>query len=267
MQVLVDEVKLAVHSRGTGESVILLHGFPLTHAIWDAQCAALATNFRVVTMDLRGSGGSGAPPGPYLVESLASDVAGVLDALGIECANLIGHSLGGYVALAFARMFTERVVRLALVCSRLAADTPAQAAARRQLATQLECEGSVEPVVDAYLSRLFAPARFDADRRLVDDVAGLIRSNSSRGLAALLHAMAQRPSSEDIAADLAMPALVLAGEDDLVVSIEESRAIAAAFPAGRVQVCSNSGHLPMLEAPQATSAALAAFLALPVGAK
>ena len=100
---------------------------------------------RVVRPNLRGTVKSERVDGPYLMERLAADVAAVLDALGIERAAVAGHSLGGYVAMAFARMFAERVSRIALICSRLAADTPEQAAARRDLADRVERENSVQP--------------------------------------------------------------------------------------------------------------------------
>ncbi len=123
MQVFADDgARIDVRVDGTQRRarVVLIHGFPLTREIWDAQADALAQRYRVVRPDLRGTGKSSAPEGPYLMERLAADVAALLDALGIERVAIAGHSMGGYVALAFARMFTERVSRLALVCSRLA---------------------------------------------------------------------------------------------------------------------------------------------------
>ena len=125
MQVLTDDgarIAACVDGRERTRAVLLVHGFPFAHAIWDAQNNALAAIARVIRLDLRGAGMSSVPEGPYLMERLAADIAVLLDALGIERAALVGHSMGGYVALAFSRMFTERVERLALVSSRLAAD-------------------------------------------------------------------------------------------------------------------------------------------------
>ena len=138
-----------------------------SRALWPAH--------RVVAPDLRGMGRSDVTAGPYLMESLAGDVAAVLDAIGIERATVVGHSLGGYVAMAFARMYAERVERLALVCSRLAPDAPEQAEARLLLADAAERESSAEPVVMAYVPRLLSEKTKRERPSLIADVEVIAR--------------------------------------------------------------------------------------------
>ena len=262
MQVFADDgacIDVRIDGRKRESAVVLIHGFPLTREIWEVQSDALARTSCVLRPDLRGAGESSAPEGPYLMERLAADIAAVLDALGIERAALVGHSMGGYVALAFARMFTERVARLALVTSRLRADTSREAAARRDMADRTEREGSIEPVIEAYLPRLFAPRTYRSARR----GRARIRNRPAQrcaGMAATLRGVALRASSEDIAADLDVPMLLLAGARDCVVEPQEARAIIAKFPRGRLVVCEESGHLPMLEEPQRVTQALESWL-------
>jgi len=263
MQVFADDgacIDVCVDGRKRARAVVLVHGFPLTRAIWEAQIERLARNSYVLRPDLRGAGKSAVPDGPYLMERLAADVAALLDALAVERVAIVGHSMGGYVALAFARMFTERVSRLALVASRLRADTPKEAAARWALADRVEREGSVEPVVEAYLPRLLAPSTF-AQR---PDIAGrayeIARTNSPAGVAAALRGMALRSPSEDIAEDLEVPILLVAGGNDRVVGIEEARSIVGTFPRGHLVVCDESGHLPMMEEPERATEALERWL-------
>lgn len=260
MRVIVDDAEIDVVSEGSGDAVVLLHGFPLTREIWNAQASHLAKTHRVIRPDLRGMGRSNAPYGPYLMETLAGDVAAVLDALSIDRAAIVGHSLGGYVALAFARMYTERLTRLALVCSRLRADDPNAAIARNELADRMEEEDALEPAIEAYVPVLFAPETFAADRPLVDGAAAVARENSVRGSAGILRGMAQRAASDDMAGDLDVPVLVVAGRLDQVVSLKEAEEIAEAFPQGRLEVMERSGHLPMLEEPERLGEVLAAFL-------
>src|ERR1700681_3415798 len=125
-------------SGGAGVPVVLLHGFPLDRTVWNEQLAALAAaGARVTRGDPRGCGESEPSDGPALMEALAGDVAGVLDALQVERAALVGHSIGGYVALAFFRMYEERVAGLALVASHVAEDASRNAnadPAQRELA-------------------------------------------------------------------------------------------------------------------------------------
>ena len=163
-------------------------------------------------------------------------------------------------------MYSERVTHLGLVCSRLRADAPETASARLELADRIERESSIEPVIDAYLQRLFAPETFARDADLVERVREIARGIDPRGAAAMLRGMAARVASDDIAGDLEMPMLMVAGGRDAVISMEEARGIARAFPDGRLIACERSGHLPMLEEPMAVTAALEDFLSGRLGA-
>ncbi|MGC8486245.1 MAG: alpha/beta fold hydrolase [Candidatus Baltobacteraceae bacterium] len=258
MHVVVDENDLFADVRGDGDAVVLLHGFPLTHRIWDTAANALAGEYRIVAPDLRGMGASKGTAGPYLMEQLAGDLAAMLDALGIERATIVGHSLGGYVALAFARMYDARVARLALVTSRLIADTPEIAAARRALAARIEAQGAIEFALDELLPRLFAPGSRAA---LLETARWIARENNPTGLAAVLRGMALRDDARDIAGELTMPVSIVAGAHDPGISLDEARAIASCFPASELVVLERTAHLPMLEDPAGLERALRNLLA------
>ena len=266
MQVFADDgarIDVRVDGRQRKTAVVLIHGFPMTRAIWEAQSDALARDAYVLLPDLRGAGSSHASDGPYLMERLAADIAIVLDAAGVERAALVGHSMGGYVALAFARMFTERVTKLALVASRLRADTDAEADARRTLADRVEREQSIEAVIDAYIPRLLSDTTSARHPEIVERARTIARANAPAGTAGTLRGLALRVSSEDIAGDLDLPVLIVAGGRDRVVEPAEARSVAAQFPRAGLTVCSQSGHLPMLEEPRCVTEALEGWLAEP----
>ena len=259
MQLTLDGARFDVLDEGTGPAVVLLHGFPLAKETWDAQAEALRPHARIVRYDHRGLGSTGVTPGPYLMEALAGDLAGILDALEIERAILIGHSLGGYVAFAFYRMFAERCSALGLVCTRAAADEPAVAAAREELAQRTEREG-IAPVSAAFVPRLFAP-RFYADAPgVVERVRAIVERTDPRGAAAMLRGMAARVASDDLLDEISVPVSVIAGDEDAVVPLAEARAIAAVPERGAFEALSG-GHFPLVENPDALAAALLRLIA------
>jgi 3-oxoadipate enol-lactonase len=263
MQVFTEDgtrIDARVNGRQHVNAVVLIHGFPFSASIWDAQADALAHDACVVCPDLRGAGKSGESEGPYLMETLAADVALLLDALGIERASIAGHSMGGYVALAFARMFTERVVRLALVPSRLRADTPKEARARWDLADRVEREKSMAPLIDSMLPRLFAPTTPSERPGVVERAYEIVARNAPGGAAAALRGMALRSSAEDIAEDLDVPMVMIAGAQDATLTQAEATDVVGRFPRGRLVLCTKSGHLPMMEEPELVSAALREWL-------
>lgn len=259
MRVAADDATIDVLTEGSGDPIVLIHGFPMTREVWDAQAAQLAPHMRVIRPDLRGMGRSSVPDGPYLMETLAGDIAAVLDALAIDRVAIVGHSLGGYVAMAFCRMYTERVTRLALVCSRLAGDSPQAARAREDLADRAERDDSIDAVLDSYVPRLFAPSLLVNRSPLIDRARAIARQNSVRGVAAMLRGMAQRVDSYDIAQELRMPVLIAAGAADQVVGLAEAEQMRRAFPRADLQVLGRSGHLPILEEPEALGDLLLTF--------
>ena len=263
MRIAVDDGELDVLDEGRGPAVVMLHGFPLSKEAWDAQAAALRTTYRVIRPDLRGFGASSVPPGPYLMEQFASDVAGVLDALGIERAAIVGHSMGTYIAFAFARLFTERTAALALVCGRADADDPAGAAARYSLADTIERDG-MQPLIDAYVPRYFAARQYEGDAPLVARATAVIRATDPAGAAAAARGMAQRVAADDLFDDLAVPTLVVAGRDDAIMSLPHNQWIAQTIPGAQIDVL-DCGHFPLWECPDALNAVLASFLKRAMG--
>ena len=255
-------------SGGSGTPLVLLHGFPLDRTVWDQQLPALAAR-RVIRVDLRGCGESEPSDGPALMESLAADVAGVLDALQVERTALAGHSIGGYVALAFFRMFAERVAGLALVASHVAEDAganpnaaPAQrelAAARDAQARRLEAEGSMEAAIDSYLPRYFAPHVYRDRPDLVERARGMMARQDPRGCAQLVRGMQQRLDSHDLLEDIDVPALVIAGGADSYLDAATLREIASAIRGASFVLLEDVGHFPQWEAPERTADALASF--------
>jgi pimeloyl-ACP methyl ester carboxylesterase len=162
--------------------------------------------------------------------------------------------------MAFCRMYTERVTQLALVCSRLAADSPDVARGRDELADRAEREGSIDVIVDSYIPRLFARSSLENRLPIVDRARTIARTNSVKGAAGMLRGMAQRVDANDIAEELRMPVLVVAGAADQVVSLSEAERMRRAFPKAELRVMGRSGHLPMLEEPGELGEALVRFL-------
>ncbi|HEU5115592.1 MAG TPA: alpha/beta fold hydrolase [Isosphaeraceae bacterium] len=246
---------------GPGPVVVLLHGFPMDHRIWNPQRASVGATYRLIAPDLRGHGASAAPEGVYSMEEMAGDVHELLDALGIhEPIVLGGHSMGGYVAQAFAARYPDRLRGLVLINTRAGADSEEAARKREETASQVEASEDVEPVVESMLPRLLSPSILKQKPKLVHQVRSMMVRTPARAVAGALRGMARRLDRLDLLRTLKTPALVLAGENDAIVPLDEARAMANALPLGQLEVIPDCGHLAPLENPDATNNALLAFL-------
>ena len=191
--VTVRDARLAVHTRGAGIPCVLLHGFPLDHAMWREQ-EPLAEHLRLIVPDLRGFGGSAATVLVSIV-SIADDVPALLDALHVGGPAVIcGLSMGGYVAQHVAVRHPDRVAALVLVDTKLEADTPEARAARVDLSAKVGRLGQAI-VAEAMVPRLLAPAAAGTPGRgaLEDLLRGAIHRQTVAGIQAALAARLSSP--------------------------------------------------------------------------
>lgn len=249
-------IALAHDDLGEGAPWVLLHGFPLTRRLWDAQ-RPLAARARLVLPDLRGFGASPAAA-PATMDTMAEDVLALADDLGLGRFGLLGLSMGGYVALALHRRAPGRVAALALVDTQAGADTEEGRARREELARRIEAEGAAVLVRD-FLPKLLGPrGRDDAD--LVARARALVLASGAPGLAAAMRGMAAREDLRPHLADIRCPTLVVVGEHDEVTPPAKARELAAGIAGARFVTLPGAGHLSNLEAPAAFNETLGAFV-------
>lgn len=254
------QIELQVLSRGRGMPVLLVHGFPLDHSMWDAQIAHLSQRWQIIAPDLRGFGGSQVTSGTVTMEQMADDLAALADTLGIdEPIVLCGLSMGGYVALEFWRKYAARLRGLVLCDTRAAADTPEAAAGRLETAERVLREGA-EPLADAMLPRLFAPATLKNHPNLYALERQKILAAHPEGVAAALGSMATRRDFRDELANISLPALVIVGEHDSISTVDEMRSIAKAIAAAEFVIIPGSGHMTPVENPDGFNEAIEQFL-------
>lgn len=251
-KVKVNGIELAYTRQGKGNPLVLLHGFPVDHHIWDEIIPLLENKCDLIIPDLRGFGGSTTVNAPYTMDDFASDIAGLLDQLGIKNAALAGHSMGGYVALAFARLFPDRVAGLGLVASQTLADPPERKEGRYKTAADV-AEKGIGVVVDAMTTK------FTADPRLQAFARQNMEKQGPAAYIGALKAMAERLDSTPLLADMDYPVVVVHGDADMLIPVERGREVKDAVAHAQYVELKDTGHLPMLEAKEETARALTAL--------
>ncbi|MBE3576077.1 MAG: alpha/beta fold hydrolase [Limnochordales bacterium] len=228
--------------------------------MWQPQLEAFsARGWTAYAPDLRGFGRTRPLPAAgeaVTPEMMAQDVVALLDHYRLPRAVLVGLSMGGYVAMAMARAFPERIAGLVLADTRASADAPETRANRERTAT-LALEKGARAVAETMLGGLLRPG---AGQDEAEVVLSLASQNEPAGVAAASRGMALRPDSTDILARLDCPALVLVGAEDVITPVAVAESIASVLPRGQLVVIPQAGHLANLENPAGFNAALLSFL-------
>ncbi len=256
----IDGIELALVDRGSGPVVVMIHGFPLDHSMWNAQIDALSAEYRVIVPDLRGFGRSGVTDATVTMERLADDLAGLLDAVAPEeRVTLCGLSMGGYVAFQFWRKYAARLKALVLCDTRAKNDTPEMAAARLEMADHVLREGPA-PLIEMMMPKLFAERTVNEHPEVVDALRQVMTSTDRRGIAAAGRGMAQREDMTESLGEIACPVQVIVGQLDAISPAEEMRSIAEAIGQAEFVEIAGSGHMSPMEKPAEFNAALLEFL-------
>jgi pimeloyl-ACP methyl ester carboxylesterase len=244
---------------GSGPAVVLIHGITSSADTWAAAMTGLAREHTVIAPDLLGHGASAKPRGDYSLGAYASGVRDLLAALGHDRVTVVGHSLGGGVAMQFAYQFPERTQRLVLVSSgglgrEVNLLLRAAALPGAELVLPFLVPGWLDRVVDG---AGWAGARLGLRVRqdLAEMVRGFLSLNDAEARAAFLHTLravidpgGQRVSGHDrlyLTANL--PTLLLWGERDPIIPVSHAHAAQAAMPGSRLEVFAASGHFPHMD--------------------
>ena len=240
---------IAYDRRGRGAPLVLLHGFPLDHHLWDDVVPLLEDTFDVILPDLRGFGDSTTIDPPQSIDDYASDIAGLLDLLAIQKAAIVGHSMGGYVALAFARLYPQRVHGLGLISSQVLADAPERKEGRYKSAADVE-ENGIRSVVETMTPKFTSDEKLQAYAR-----ASMERQQPAAYIGAL-KAMAERPDSTPLLSSFDFPVVIIHGDGDSLIPVDRAREVKVALPQAHLVEIPGAGHMPMMEAKEETASAL-----------
>jgi 3-oxoadipate enol-lactonase len=248
---------IAYVEAGSGQPIVLLHGYCGSHQYWDEVIPSLSQSGRVITLDLRGHGASSAGEGVYSMEQLAEDLVQLLDKLKLPKVNLFGHSVGGYIALAFAERYPERLLTFGLVHSTSLPDGEAAQANRLKAAEAIRTKGVI-PFVDELIPKLFVEAHRQSMPEQLKKAKEIGYKTSTDGAAGCALGMRERPNRSSVLEQLDVPILLLAGEFDELIPPERR------FPVSKDNITSltlgNVAHMSMMEDPQAFAAAIRSFL-------
>jgi pimeloyl-ACP methyl ester carboxylesterase len=244
----------------TDKVLLLLHGHAFDKSMWAGQVEHFgALGWRVIAPDLRGFGKSEVTPGIVYTEEFAADAIGLLDALKVPSAVVLGYSMGGQVAMEIQHSYPERVRALAIVDTVPQAEDAAGRRRRNTVADRLVTEG-MQAYASDVLGVMIAAHNVQAKPGVAAKVLEMIRRSPAAGSAAAMRGRAARRDFTETLRAVTVPALVVAGADDAFDDGAGAR-MHELMPHSTFVRIDGAGHTPSMEQPEAFNTALEEFLA------
>jgi pimeloyl-ACP methyl ester carboxylesterase len=235
---------------GNGDPTLLLHGFAEDSTVWDNQTGALSETCRLILPDL---------PGSLSIEDMATSIKTLLDQLKIDRCTLIGHSMGGYITLAFAALYPERLHALGLFHSTAYPDTEEKRATRRKAIDFIRANGSA-PFIRASTPNLFSAHTREHHPDLIEATIAKYSGLAPATLIAWYEAMIARPDRTDVLRQFPRPVLFIIGRGDNVIPLQQSLEQCYLPTISHLHIVENAGHQAMLENPEKSNQLLLEFI-------
>lgn len=251
-----------IHYRisGNGNTLVLLHGYLESIAMWKAHQEALSTSFQVISIDLPGHGLTDYFAKTHGMTLMADIVYQVLTAENIEECVMIGHSMGGYVSLAFADKYPQLLKGFGLFHSH-ATDDDAQ--------TKLNRERTIDLInldkghyIYHFIPTLYAPANEPKFAKEIEGQITIANAMTKENVIAAMAGMKERNSSLDVLIDAKVPVLFILGKQDSRIPLEKALAQASLPTTSQLLILGESGHMGWIEEPKKTIQAIKGFLEL-----
>ena len=253
------DLSLFYRITGKGEPVILIHGFAEDGSVWDGMAGELSKDYTIIIPDLAGSGRSTGSMENVSMDSLAEQIDMILEKEKIDSCFMIGHSMGGYITMAFAEKYPEKLKGLGLFHSTAFADSEEKKAARNKNIEFIKKNGSAKFVEQA-IPGLFSDFTKQEHPEFIDEMIDKYSSFSAISLVAYTEAMRDRPDRTDVLKNYEKPVLLIIGEYDTAIPIEQSLRLCKIADFAYIYIGARSGHMGMLEEPEYCLKAIRDFL-------
>lgn len=241
--------------QGQGAPMILIHGFPMSHLVWKDFASKLADNFTVYTPDLPGFGQSEILSPSFSIDAVADAVLEWVERNRIKKSVMIGHSLGGYVALAMAEKRPDLFAGFGIFHSTALADSTEKKDSRTKVVEFVEKNGAF-----AFTSNFIAPLFADPNHPAISWVRDIAIESPEDAVVGYTKAMRDRPDRESVLRNFAKPILFVAGEKDLGIPVETIKQQASLCQYPDLHILSGVAHMGMFEQTNETLAIVTRFV-------
>lgn len=252
------KINYEVYGKRENPAVLLLHGYLESLKIWEHFVPLLSDQYFVVAMDIPGHGKSGIFSIVHRMDDLAEAAFHVLQNIGVTRAHVIGHSMGGYVALAFRESHYSVMRSCVLFHSTCLSDTP-EKRMNRTREIELVREGKKDLIVKVNIPRAFADDNLEDLSGKVKWAQEIAMENADEGIISLLNGMKERPDRSALLKDDIIPYLLIAGKKDNYIPFEAARCIPNLGSNISFSVLENSGHMGFVEEPDRSAQILKEF--------
>jgi len=253
------ERELVYSDHGEGTCIVLLHGYLERGDIWQPFTELFPDGFRFIIPDLPGHGDSDSWGRVHCMDDLAAALRGILEAEKINKIFLAGHSMGGYVCMAFADLYPERLTGYALVHSTPFADTEEKKENRDREISLVLC-GKKRQIVLVNIPKAFASENLDRMSLQVESLKQMALKSPDEGMIALLNGMKERPDRTTVLRNPDLPLLLIGGMKDNYIPVEVFEKLTSLALHARVLHLKNSGHMGFIEEPENVMEAFVDFL-------
>jgi pimeloyl-ACP methyl ester carboxylesterase len=256
--IIYQQSKVAFQQIGQGHPLVLLHGFCEDSTMWAEFIPLLSKKYRILTIDLSGFGKSDLLPNGTITE-MSEAVVAVLAELAIPKCTIIGHSMGGYVALEFAKKYPNQLQGLGLFHSHPFLDSPERIINRKKTISFIQRHG-VAPFASQFVRNLFAKPFVKNNPMLIEELVHHTSAHHTDAVIAASYAMINRLDHTQTLQQLTCPVLFIIGQQDAAVPYSFSLAQTSLPACSSVHILPQIGHLGTLEAPHQTATIINQFL-------
>jgi pimeloyl-ACP methyl ester carboxylesterase len=248
-KVKVGDINIYYEVHGKGEPLVFINGFAGSTTSWSRQIPVFSGEYRLVALDNRGAGRSDAPDTPYTMEMLADDLAGLLDAIGIDSAHILGASMGGMIAQQFVLHHPGRVRSLILLCTSCGGPHSVVATDPEIIAAFQPSELPPKELLRKNLPLMISHEYIDKNTDLITEIIDKFMEYPAppHGQIRQTQALIAHDTYDKLP-EIKAPTLVIQGDADKIIPVENARILASRIPGAELAILKNMGHLFMYEA-------------------